>query len=90
LARFYVSDTDWYLIGEFECNGEISTVIKVTINAETVVCAPSHDFGVEMDTGIHITKVAYELHRAAKFPADFCERRFICIKLVENILHMLF
>lgn len=43
-----------------------------------------------MDAGAHITKVANKLHRAAKFPADFCECCFIHIKLVKDILHMLF
>ena len=43
-----------------------------------------------MDAGIHITKVADELHRAAKSPADFLERRFIRIKLVDNVPYMFF
>jgi hypothetical protein len=69
---------------------DISTVVEITINFKAIVCASSHDFGVEMHTGIHVTKVADELHRASKSLADFLERRFIRIKLVENVLYMLF
>ncbi len=43
-----------------------------------------------MHTWIHITKVADKLHRAPKSLADFLERRFIHIKLIENVLYMLF
>jgi hypothetical protein len=79
---------NWYPIKVDEPH-HISTVVEITINLKAVLCDPSHDFGLEMYTGIHLTKVADELHRTPKTPTNFLERRFIRIKLVENVLHML-
>lgn len=81
--------SNWYPIKVDEQHG-ISRVVEITINIEAVVCDSFHDFGVEMHTWIHITKVADKLHRAPKSLADFLERRFIHIKLIENVLYMLF
>ena len=69
---------------------QISTVVEITINLKAVMCDPSHDFGLEMYSGTHITKIADELHRASKTLADLLERRPIPIKLVENVPYMLF
>ena len=56
---------NWYPIKVDEPH-HISTVVEITINIEAVVCDSFHDFGVEMHTWIHITKVADKLHRAPK------------------------
>ena len=78
---------NWYAIKVDE-QQQISTVVEITINFKAVLRDPSHYFGLEMYTGIHITKVADELHRAPKTATNFLERRFIRIKLIENVLHM--
>jgi hypothetical protein len=67
-----------------------SAVVEVTMDTKAVVCDPLNDFGVEMDTGIHVTEVANELHGAAEIATNLPESILVCVKLVENVFYMPF